>query len=390
MNPVFPRIATLLGRMTKILAIVCGLVFLLYIGLAVWFHHGLANQTAEIARAAGLPAGVESAFRDVFLFLAALLMFNALARLAISALNPFARTADVLPKVLGIVAISLAFLYLPTGIRALRGVDESGLSSSMESADPERSTWFLPDGTPTLFHSIEEDGTIRFWNRPGITPDTGVTSAPVTHDARKDWTRKKNAENARRETEFNALVLERQVAARRLEEEARQRDQKVLAARQAEAEGLRKIAELEAALKAREDAAKRKEEEIRRQAAPVATSASTAERPRRATDSNGLADQRHAVAVSKSGTSRSPNTSSSSVGWHKVTLRPGIFYTSRGTPGSNVEIRSDGQGAYHLPNGSAPVRFQSGTSSFHNPYGEFRILCGQPQVLNISFRWITP
>lgn len=344
---IFPRIAHILSRMTKVLAILCGILFLLYIGMVAWFYSELSARTGDITRAAGLSAHVESALHSVFMFLAALLLFNALARLAIAALNPFARTADVLPKALSVVAISFVSLYLPTGIRTLRGVDESGLRSVMEPADPVRSSWFMPDGTPALFHSIEEDGAIRFWNRPGITPDSGVTSQPVTLEIRRDWVRRKLQDDARREAERKTyLCLAKQESAAPKLPNWTPRAQPVEQRTQAE------IKTPAVAL-------------------PVSTSIPFWD-----------------PSYPPGDKPRNPAPRAQEAEWQTVRLRPSVFFTSRGIPGSRVEIRSDGQGAYHLPNGSGPVGFLGGTTTFHNPYGEFRLLCGQSQVLNISFRWI--
>lgn len=83
---------------------------------------------------------------------------------------------------------------VPGMIRTIRGIDSEGLPLKMETVDPAAVSWFAPDGKERIYWSRERDGSMRFWNRPGWTPDTKVEVFPATKLQRIEWERTVAAE----------------------------------------------------------------------------------------------------------------------------------------------------------------------------------------------------
>ena len=181
------RLAAFAGLSLRILAAIFGLSLILYIVLVIWLHHHLAGQAISISQAAGASADAERFLNGLLFWLLAFALVPAFVRLAAESLNPFRSNSTVIARIALLMAIGLCSALLPHGLRSLRGVDAQGLPSVMQPSDPEAAQWFDPDGKATLFWSKEDDGTWRFWSRPGVTPDSGVPSVAVTPAFRKEW-----------------------------------------------------------------------------------------------------------------------------------------------------------------------------------------------------------
>lgn len=76
---------------------------------------------------------------------------------------------------------------LPELSRWVRGVDKKGLPRELVEMDPAASPWFSVDDKPLLYWSRERDGSMRFWNRPTVTPDTRQPILPVSRTQRIEW-----------------------------------------------------------------------------------------------------------------------------------------------------------------------------------------------------------
>ncbi|MEO8353320.1 MAG: hypothetical protein ABI680_16450, partial [Chthoniobacteraceae bacterium] len=108
---------------------------------------------------------------------------------------------------------------VPSAIQKVRGVNADGLPTEMvEIVDPGHRSWFSPDGRALIYYSRESDGSLRFWNREGLTPDRRLESQPVTAAVRSDW---EEAERIRATAEQHEA--EERQAAQQEYEEKRQR-----------------------------------------------------------------------------------------------------------------------------------------------------------------------
>jgi hypothetical protein len=251
MNP--SRIASLAGHSLRILAAIFGLGLILYIVLVAWLHHHLASQAISISQAAGAPADAERILKGFLSWLLSFAVVPAIVRLAAESLNPFRSNSTVIARIALIMAIGISAALLPHGLRSLRGVDAQGLPRVMRPSDPVAAQWFDPDGKATLFWSKEHDGTLRFWSRPGVTPDSGVASVAVTPAFRMEWeARRKQLEHADQEQSR----LERDKM--RIEQAEREREK--MRIEQAERERLAQDAERQ----------RQREEQIRREQQAVA------------------------------------------------------------------------------------------------------------------------
>jgi hypothetical protein len=215
------RSTSFAGAMLKLLALLFGVGLLLYLLVVAWLHHHLSGQAVSISQAAGIPADAERVLQGFLSWLLAIAMVQSLIRLALESLSPRRSSSAVILKLLTFMAIGIVSAILPHGLRTLRGVDAQGLPIHMGQSDPRLANWWDPDGHPVLFYSAEKDATLRFWNRPGTTPDTGLVCLPVTREQRSLWERKISELAAEGE-------LEKQQAAK--QETLRQVELKALAA----------------------------------------------------------------------------------------------------------------------------------------------------------------
>ncbi len=184
------RVTSFAGVLLKLLAFLFGVGLLLYILVVAWMHYHLSGQAVSISQAAGIPADAERVLKGFLSWLLALALVPALIRLTMESLNPRRSSSTVILKLIAFMTIGFASALLPYGLRSLRGVDARGLPIHMRQSDPSVANWWDPNGNPVLFFSAEKDGSLRFWNRPGTTPDTGLACLPVTREQRSLWERK--------------------------------------------------------------------------------------------------------------------------------------------------------------------------------------------------------
>jgi len=360
------RLSSIAGGVLKLSAVLFGAGVLSYVILVAWLHHHLSSQAISITQAAGVPVEAERVIKGFLSWLAAFALVPALIRLATESLNPFRSAGGVMGRLGLLLIVAFCAALLPHGFRILRGVDHAGLPVRMELSDPTRAIWWNPDGDPVLFHSNEIDGGIRFWNRPGITPDTGLPSLPITRDVRARWQemlRKSSAENDRVQrhiaesraqvTELSTLTDSLRKDSVRLEAEAELLRREREASDRRAAEALEKLELQAVAIQTQKPLP-----------APAIESSSRQVSPRQPTQ---------------------PRPAPSA--WITRTLYPSGFLTARGAPNSRIEIRSDGRGLFHAP-GSQPLPFAGGTSSFHTSAPEFRLVGRESGPFLVTYRWI--
>jgi hypothetical protein len=236
-------------------------------------------------------------------------------------------------NLLGLLILALAVWMIPALSRKVRKVGADGYPLTMEARDPAVVDWFAPDGRSVLFWSREADGTFRFWNRPGSTPDTKVVALPVSRMQRIEW--------------------ENRVAVRKAE-----LDRHILLATEAES-GL--MSPLASAVIHTEsgfhNAAVRNEAGM----PPLPSSSSRALRAL-------------PVEVTESA-------------WINRRVYPGMFFQTDAPSGTGIEILSGGQGAFESL-GSRPVPFGKGVGTFKTSESGCRIHCRQNQPLEMRYRWI--
>lgn len=372
------NLASFANNAIKLVGLIFVIAFVIYVALVASLHHHLAAQAISITQASGSPAEVELVLSGFLPWLLSFALVPALIRLVLESVNPFRSTNSILNRLSLLAILGVGLALLPPGIRKLRGVDHAGLPVRMESSDPSRAIWWNPDGTPVLFHSVETNGSFRFWNRPGITPDTGLPCLPVTRDVRSRWEetiRKSTAETdrvRRQIAEGVAKITELSTLTDSLRKESLRRE--------AETERLRRDRDA-AERRARESA-----EHAERQAL-ADRSRETAEfnksiielKPANTPDTKSAT---HQVSLRPSAKS-SPAPSA----WITRTLYPSGFLTARGAPNSRIEIRSNGHGLFHAL-GSQPIPFSGGTSSFRTSAPEFRLVGRESQSFLVTYRWI--
>lgn len=370
-------LATLAGATLKLLAAAFTLGLLLYLLAVAWLHHHLAGQAIGIAQAAGLPADAERSLGGLLTWLLAFALVPALLGLVAESLKPGRDKRKVIGQLLLLVAISLAAVLLPHGLRSVRGVDARGLPIHLEPSDPAAARWWNADGDPVLFHSVEGDGRLRFWNRPGVTPDTGLPSHAVTREVRLQWERARAAKIAldaeqtrQRETEdaakeasetarHEAAVVENGLRVKALQESQRASQAQQARLAEIEAKSQAEIAQLRQQAEKLEEFLRKQQEEKPPRALPVSTREVTASHIQ-------------------------PTPSA----WTKRRMLPGKFLqVSGGVARSTIEIHSSGPGRFHAP-GSPPIRFSAGRHSFYTPEHHFRLVCDSPSAFDISYRWI--
>lgn len=219
-----------LRKATRGIFILSLLVLVGYVILITCLHMHLAGKAVSISQAVGLPADVERGLYGILPWLLVATTVPYLISVTFHALNPIGNKSKSFRQVGMIFLTSIALLLLPHVLRTIRGVDASGLPNQMKKSDPHLSQWFSPDGQATLFYSEEEDGSMHFWTRPGITPDSGLTSKAVTPDIRKKWF------NLQKELKQKSEETERlQHESKRIQSEQKAQEEAILSARQHEA-----------------------------------------------------------------------------------------------------------------------------------------------------------
>ena len=194
-------ISWLMGRMAIGFGICFIVALIIYIGLVVLLYISVSGQGVSITQAAGFPVKAEQAFRGFLPLMLAISLAPLVVRLLVDAINPFRRVGKILGRSALVIGLGLGGIMLPDGLRFIRGVDGEGLPVTLRESNPQNAAWFAPDGTPVLYFSVEDDGTMRFWNRPGVTPDSGLPSRAVDREVRKTWQQQEEAVAAKRARE---------------------------------------------------------------------------------------------------------------------------------------------------------------------------------------------
>lgn len=238
----FQRFVTSLLARLSVAAVILFLgIVLVRVGAAVFVHHRIANAGSDFARVSGLdsrmsfwlegPASWTLAFALTSIFLRTIWLFA----------WPFGKSAHSLRVPLILFGLTGLGALVPSTIQKVRGVNADGLPVEMlEITEPGRQKWFAPDGTAMVFFSREADGALRFWNRPGLTPDRRVESQPVNSAIRVEWERAENARvEAKRREEAAREAARRQEETRQrlaMEEKRRAEQERMAAQRASEAQ----------------------------------------------------------------------------------------------------------------------------------------------------------
>jgi hypothetical protein len=375
------RLASFAGLSLRILAVIFGLSLILYILLVAWLHHHLTGQAISISQAAGAPADAERMLKGFLSWLLAFALVPAIIRLAAESLNPFRSNSTVIARIALIMAIGIIAALLPHGLRSLRGVDANGLPCVMQSSDPAVAQWFDPNGRATLFWSKEDDGQLRFWSRPGVTPDSGVASIAVTPEFRKEWEakRKQLKESEQMQSRLELESARKQQAEReRLEtaeaDRQRQREEQI----RREIQAIAKAEQDAAAIRVKAEMAKiegelRASREAERAAA---IKASRAEQERIQATKRQPTDRRNSIPPPKSQPKESP--------WLTRRMLPGKYYEFN-SPAPFVEIKTGTYLEVERPGGLWTL-VSPGTITLNNQAHSMRFHCRSAFQYDIQIR----
>jgi hypothetical protein len=370
--------ARVVASSIKALAILFGVGLILYFVVVAWLHSNLSGQAISISQAAGAPVEAEKFLGGFLSWILAFSLVPAFAGLILRSLNPLKRGNEVTIRILMIMAIGLAMALLPTALRTIRGVDASGLPTRMSASDPAAAIWWTPNNEPVLFYSYESEGNLRFWNRPGTTPDTGSQSRPVTKEIRAAWEKMRSQETSMRieeEKEMQLAIAEAKEEARILSERMksdfnREKDLALAEARrieQARAAQIEALREESRKLREAKDATERALSDSRaktnRAIVPVSLRGSAGEETLMAQPS------------------REPSQ------WMTRTISPGMFSQANGKSNSKIEFRSNSSGVIERP-GMPPIYFSGGIFSFESISNSFRIHSRDPRPFKVTFRWL--
>ena len=379
------RFAALFGGLLKISVGLTIVVAVIYLGLVVWLNHEISGQAISIVQAAGAPAEGERVFRGLLWLLMSFVAFSALIRLVLEAINPFVKPGTMLPKLAFLVAVSFAGSLLPTTLRKLRGVDANDLPVNMSPSDPVAARWWNADGKPVLFYSLENEDAVRFWNRPGITPDTGLQSLPVTREQRREWEQQRS---------------DRAEEAERMEREAADKKAKQEAATAAELQKLTLRLQQEAVEKARRELEVRDQKhalelaELRRKQESETTRIATERNSLKqelektrdgersaATQNDTETDQTSVKTSTPSGMSGKNNST-----WFEKRIRPGVYLYVTGFPSRSMEVFLPHECEIEVQ-GKAPFIYSAGTAIISLPSkGNFRVRSRESREFEILVR----
>jgi hypothetical protein len=197
------------ARLLAVLMLGLVVLALARLGIAYWLHDQFANSAADIAAVSGMDVRLAHWMQTNVAWIAGLGLFSIVWRWMIAVVWPFTPRRKIWkPALLLLVATGLG-TGMPVLIGRIRHVDAAGRPERMEEiVNPCAGDWFTPDGAALLYYSREADGSLRFWNRPGMTPDHALQSVPVTPEVRMEWERQRAAraeQEKQRETQ-NAQI----------------------------------------------------------------------------------------------------------------------------------------------------------------------------------------
>ncbi|MCX6879334.1 MAG: hypothetical protein NTW21_36850 [Verrucomicrobia bacterium] len=373
------RLSSLAGNSLKVLAVVFILGLVLYLLLVVWLHHDLARHAVSISQAVGAPAEAERILNGFLSWLLACALIPAIVRLVAESLNPFRSGSTVVGKIALLMAIAIASALLPHTLRVVRGVDAQGLPCVMQPSDPVAAQWFNPDGKATLFWSKEDDGTLRFWSRPGMTPDTGVPSTAVTPAMRKDWEAQKKAKDEA-QREQSRLEQEQQ----RAEQNERERVAGIERTQRQQREDQARRDQQEAGANRLRMDKDRVEAELLAARAAV-RQAQTTERTTTA-----KAEKAQALKVQPQRSARqatvtsTPKSQRQAAPWQVYQIIPGKYLELR-LAADEVELKTDRYLELERP-GGLWLSVQGGVTPVNNRFHSMRLHCRTPFPHNIYIR----
>ncbi len=389
------HLAAIAGKSLKILAVAFGIGLIVYILLVAWLHHNLAGQAVSISQAAGAPVEAEHVLHGLLSWLLAITLVPSFFRLVAECLNPFRSGATIILKIVLIIALVTGYRLLPHGLQVLRGVDAQGLPVQMQQSDPAAALWWLPDGKPVLFYSREDDGSIRFWNRNGTTPDSGTTSIAVTRKIRQNWEQQRSSEAAEKERRLREdadakAEQEKEMAARiqSATDELKQRAaSEALKEREArEAKHAQELASLEEQREAGVAKAERfagKREQLQREL--------DAAREVQRQEAAKAARKEVVPVIPPTKTSipkkvNPPSQSKTGYAWETKRILPGMYLNITGYPYSPIEIRLPYECEIQIQ-GQSPRVYLPGTIVLNLPArGNFRMRSRAGREFNILIR----
>ena len=368
--------------MLKLTVLAFLILLAIYLILVGWLHHNLSTQAVSISQAAGVPIEGEQLLKGLLSWLLAFALLPAFVGLVLEGLNPFRSNRRIFVRLGLLILLGFAVALLPHGLRMVRGVDQSGLPTLMEPANPEKVCWWSADGTAVLFHSREDDGSIRFWNRPGITPDTGQPGRPGTRSVREEW------EKTCKEEERSARQAEEKEEQQRMEEERL----------------LHEKSQEEAQLKLREEAAKTEIQKARAEI-EAATARAMAEAGRAEAESARAAklaseretlqtqlaqlrkeQQQELIATRAPAASSNREAHPTARPWESRQVRPGQYLFNWGFRHAAVEIRLPVECEIEVQ-GSRPRIYKAGSHTIPLPsHGNFRVRSKSRHTFDIHIR----
>lgn len=185
------RLYNYLHKVSSIIITIVSVLAVCLVGLYIYVVNALHSEFAlnikNITTALGFEDDVTSIFTGGLLLLFIVAAMPSIIKTIYDAFNPFSCKEEVVRKIILIALLGSMTVFAPTGIRKLKGVGKDGLPEYVKLLDPSVYDWYDADGIPKLYYSYEENGDIRYWNRIGVTPDTGMKISPVNSEIRKKF-----------------------------------------------------------------------------------------------------------------------------------------------------------------------------------------------------------
>ncbi|MCB1237442.1 MAG: hypothetical protein KDM91_20425, partial [Verrucomicrobiae bacterium] len=120
--------------------IVLGLIVLRFVGVAL-VHHQLAGGAEEFSRVAGIDRRLADWLSGIVSWTASLAMIGLFGPFILAFFWPFAAGLRLWKPALILLAVSGLGAGAPVAVKAIRGVDDSGLPARMSEVDPATVNW---------------------------------------------------------------------------------------------------------------------------------------------------------------------------------------------------------------------------------------------------------
>ena len=186
-NPLTSLASQWIIRGVKVAVVIVVALVIVQIGVAIWLRGYMEAPATELVEATGMNAAIAAWLKGIAITVASISLAPWVLRLCVGLTLPGFSSAKTMRLSMLAIAISGVAVCAPPAIRACR---------TMQSVDPNTSCWFKPDGKPGIAVSLEKDGSYQFWNRPGITPQSGVPAVWVTLQTRSAWEAKQAIERS--------------------------------------------------------------------------------------------------------------------------------------------------------------------------------------------------